>query len=304
MTSSPSLPPPDASAATLALVAAVRALDPAGVREALMRGGNPNATIDVPTRWPQPLLTHIVRERGHAQLATTAHHGPGAQQDRLTIAQALLRAGANPAQRMAQDGETVWHVALVHQDNDAVRALLEVSTEGIDTVRHDGATPLLALAADRNGTTTFPPAAARLLRAGADPSIAWSRGSVLQTAMTRCHVRKGHLHDSRNLMAWTRALVDAGLDLHITNNLGATAMHWMAFAGRLDLAQVLWATPNSSALMNARNGNGHTPWALLKPRHQAAWRDAWQAHERRLLLGDVDLQAMEHAPPARTPRRL
>jgi ankyrin repeat protein len=207
------------------------------------------------------------------------------------VAHVLIAAGADT--NAAGAGYTALHAAALRGDLATTKALLAkgADADGLLTkgspVRRFGSQ--WALPTPFTGATPLYVAAAyleveimrTLLAAGAKPSIALPNGMTPLLAAAGIAVEKEARpsdlarwnivdndtpqipRDEQDVLAATRLLLEAGVDVNQPNEAGDTALHGAAGTGLLSLIQLL---VDRGASIEAMNKAGQTPLALTLPR--------------------------------------
>jgi len=217
------------------------------------------------------------------------------------VARMLIDAGADP--NAAGAGYTALHAAALRGDLATVTALLAkgaspdaLLTKGSPVRRFGsqwalptpftGATPLFVAASYLEVEIMR-----ALLAAGAKPGVALPNGLTPLLAAAGVPVEKETRpsdlarwnvvdndtpqvpRDEQDVLAATRLLLDAGVDVNQATEAGDTAMHAAAATGLLSLIQLL---ADRGAALDAMNKAGQTPLAVTLPRRGQEGRPAPQ----------------------------
>ena len=224
---------------------------------------------------------HWDREHGGAQYAVRERAGGGriylAPAQRLPLVEALLAAGADP------DARITTSAMLMNYIGHPTRGAFESFSCGTGDLR--GATPLWVAAHDANGSGYVPvPAAvdrenaaqhaaiiARLLAAGADPSLAIDDGTtplMAAAGLGQCTFRPNLTRGlrSRGAEAAVRVLLEAGAEIDAVNEADFTALHGAAYRGLNEVVEHLVA---HGADLDARDYRGRTPYRLAEGSKQS-----------------------------------
>ena len=228
-----------------------------------------------------PWTFHWDREHGGAQYAVRERAGGGriylTPAQRLPLVEALLAAGADPDARIGTS------VMLMDYIGYPTKGAFESFSCGTGDLR--GATPLWVAAHDANGQGYVPvPAAvdrdnaqqhaaiiARLLAAGADPSLAVDDGTtplMAAAGLGQCTFRPDLERGlrSRGAEAAVRVLLEAGAEIDAVNEADFTALHGAAYRGLNEVVEYLVAR---GADIDARDYRGRTPYRLAEGSKQS-----------------------------------
>lgn len=146
----------------------------------------------------------------------------------------LIRAGADPAV-VDEHGRTAFAWAAISDDPTTVKALL---AEGLDINRQDnlGRTPLMTAAEADN-----PRMVRLLLSFGANVLLRDEHGdtALVYASARRVHSPMGGQRRFYRDLKMVRLLLDAGADLHASNNSGRTVLAQAEMVGELPIAKYL-----------------------------------------------------------------
>ncbi len=224
---------------------------------------------------------HWDREHGGAQYAVRERAGGGriylAPGQRQPLVAALLAAGADPDMRITTSA------MLMNYIGRPTKGAFESFSCGTGDLR--GATPLWVAAHHANGQGYVPvPAAvdrenakqhaaiiARLLAAGADPSLAIDDGTtplMAAAGLGQCTFRPNLTRGlrSRGAEAAVRVLLEAGAEIDAVNEADFTALHGAAYRGLNEVVEYLVA---HGADIDARDYRGRTPYRLAEGSKQS-----------------------------------
>ncbi len=156
-----------------------------------------------------------------------------AKDDILTIVKSLLKHGANPNARLAQDKEKAAEE--IKNGNVAIEGKRTAVT--VDEIILQGATPIF-LAAEVNNLDAIK----ALVSAGADPLLANERGTtpLMMAAGAGTDVQREREPEERATAVETaKFLVEHGADVNAAGQYGWTALHAAAYQGLNDVIEYL-----------------------------------------------------------------
>ncbi len=235
-----------------------------------------------------PMVINAVSESGYTPLLQAIFYG------NLDIVKLLMRAGANPLVT-DENGDTVFHFAMLNETNDEVLGYLlgsnRIDNEVINQPNAEGMTPLLmaCLSHHLEAVNMF-------IYAGADPlltnrkgdnalHIASKHGSVKiissllkQPGMSDAAVINrpnaegftplSHACDNNHLDA-AEVLIEAGANLRAQTNNGDTALHLASIKGHTNMMELLFENEDGIDSgdeiylpLETQNKQGCTPFLL------------------------------------------